>query len=197
MLFGGNSRVARRLVVASIIAGVLLLAVAVLPTAACSWAPLSLDEVVGETPLIFVAKVVDQPAERSYALEVAEVFRGSVPASVTFAHDPNSGVSSCEAELEVSATYLFGTEDLTSGLGVGNVWLQIEGQALSAFYVAPPAGGTAALYDMLRKLPDASMPVEVGGAGRPLLIQTGILLLIAAVALSALALSTHTRPKRR
>jgi hypothetical protein len=198
MSFGGTwPRMARRLSAAGILAGGLLLSVAVRPAAACTWVQPSLDEVVGETPLIFVAKVVDQPAERSYVVEVVEVFRGDVPSSITFAHDPNSGVSSCEAGLEVGATYLFGTDSLDHGLGIGDVWLQIDGRKLSAYYITPPTGGASALYEVLRDLPDTSMPLVAGDDSPPSpLMLTGILFLLVALALSAPALSVHPRPTR-
>jgi hypothetical protein len=85
-----------RFLTAVAIASVLTLILAVGSVAACSFAPATLDQVAAEAELIYVARVTDKPADRTYVLDVQEVFRGDVPATVTFEPDPSAGVSSCE-----------------------------------------------------------------------------------------------------
>lgn len=171
-----------RFLTALAIASVLTLILAVGSVAACSFAPATLDQVAAEAELIYVARVTDKPADRTYVLDVQEVFRGDVPATVTFEPDPSAGVSSCEASVKVGATYLFGSDDLEGPLGLGDIWLRIDGQQLVGLLITTPSGDTAALYETLRDLPDTAMRLPATPPPTPGPITwAGIALLIAAL----------------
>jgi len=107
---------------------------------------------------IFIARVDDVPGDRTYVLETVQVFRGSVPDSISFAPDPDEGVSTCEAALRDGATYLFGVRDLEGLLGLGDVWLRIFANRVEREFVDPPTTDPEALIALLQGLPDTAMP---------------------------------------
>jgi hypothetical protein len=151
---------------------------------ACTFVPRTLSEAAELSSYIYVARVVDNPADRTYVLDVQEVFRGDVPATLTFAPDPGEPVSSCEAAPHVGSTYLFGNQDLDGVLGQGEVWLRIKGDEFVAVSIVAPDGGTADLYETLRELPDTALPAPPSPrtAPAPGTVMMGVALLIAAIA---------------
>jgi hypothetical protein len=157
--------------------------------AACTFVPRTLSEEAELSPYIYVARVVGNPADRTYVLDVKEVFRGEVPAMLTFAPDPGQPVSSCEAAPHVGSTYLFGNQHLEGVLGQGDVWLRIKGDEFVAVSIVAPQGGTADLYATLRALPDTAQlgPVPPSKAPSPGVV-AGFVLVIAAIAAAVVKL---------
>jgi hypothetical protein len=163
--------------------------VGVQTVAACSWLPPTLDEVVDDANYIFYGAVTENPAARSYVVEVERVFRGTVPDVLTFAPDAGSSVSSCEAGLDVGSIYVFGMRSLDGGvLGIGDVWLRLSGTTVQGFYAEAPDLDFANLVSYLAGLPNTS--TGGSGAAAATLTATGLAMLIA----SALLFVTKDRP---
>ena len=152
-----------RLALAAGTAAIVLLSIGAQHAAACSvGSPPTLAGVAENADMIFFAEVVDVPAERTYVLETGQVFRGSVPDTITFAPNEGEGVSSCEASLRDGATYLFGVDDFEGPLGMGEVWLRIRANRVeSSFIVPPPTENVADLITLLEGLPDTAMPPSI------------------------------------
>jgi hypothetical protein len=177
-----SDRVARRILVASLLPGGLALTT-LRPAAACSFGPATLNDLTPGTEFIFVAEVISAE-DRIYVLEVSRVFRGTVPPSLTFEPKSAGTVSSCDANLEPNGTYLFGMNDFTGVLSLSDVWLEIDGQRLSGIRIETPDGGATALYDMLEQLPDTAALPRNESRVPPPWTAAGMLLLVAALAVA-------------
>ena len=151
-----------RLVLAAGIAAIAGLGIGVQRTAACTFGSIpTLAEAAESADMIFLAEVVDVPADRTYVLETGQVFRGSVPDSITFAPTEGEGVSSCEAALREGATYLFGVSDFDGVLGLGEVWLRIRANRVEGSFLSPPTTDPDELIALLEGLPDTALPLTV------------------------------------
>jgi len=149
----------QRLALAAGVAAIAGLSIGVQPVAACTYVPPTLAEQAGRVDMIFFAEVADVPADRTYVLETGQVFRGSVPDTITFAPDEGEGVSSCEASLRDGATYLFGVNDFDGVLGLGEVWFRIfPNRVEGSFIFPPPTTDPDALIALLEGLPDTALP---------------------------------------
>lgn len=158
--------------------------------AACSWAPIELDAVVDEAHYIFIGQVVENPAERTYIVAVDLPFRGQVPGTVRFAPEKGAPVSSCDAGLEVGATYLFGPRALTGHLGIGDVWLTLDGTQLETYFVQVPDMDYDGLIAYLDGLPDTALAQPYRPA--PATTSVGLLL----IGLAAALILLHHRRER-
>ncbi len=164
------------------------------PARACQWVPPALEEAPIPT-FLFVGTVTSAIDNSTYEVDVLEAFRGDVPATVRFS--PTEPVrSSCDAFLDAGSTYLFATDELGGGLGIGNIWFQVTGDTAQGVffqqYVQEPMS-TDALYAFLRGLPDTALPAPdpaVEGAGT---VRTGLALLLAATLLAAGTAMAHRR----
>jgi hypothetical protein len=115
---------------------------------------------------------------------------------LTFAPRSGDVVSSCDARLDLGATYLFGMNDFVGVLGLGEVWLEINGERLSGIRIETPDGGATALYDMLEQLPDTAAALHRNPSHLPSPgTAAGIVLLIAALALGLVVIrARHPQP---
>ena len=165
----------RRLATAMLLGAGLVIGSGARPVAACQWLPPQLEEVAtAGVDTLFVGRVAEIPAARTYVVDVLRVFRGDPAPQITFAPWSTEAISSCEAGLDLGATYLFAPSRIDGVLGIGDVWARIEGQEVSAIYVQEWTGSADALYAYLEGLPDTAVPLPRRASDPVLLV--GILL---------------------
>lgn len=152
---------------------------------ACSGPMPTREEAVAAATIILAGRVVSQPSEWTYELDVEEVFRGPQADSIVIGDPAPSTAPICSHQLKIGDRVVVALQDPTDiGLFSSAVWYLLPDGTVGTLAPEPPAATHGELFGYLRLLPDTSMPAEQGSVA--LLGTLGVISLGAGVALAVI-----------
>ena len=152
---------------------------------ACSGPMPTREEAVAAATIILAGRVVSQPSEWTYELDVERVFRGPQAESIVIGDPAPSTAPICSHQLKIGDRVVVALKDPTDiGLFSSAVWYLLPDGTVGTLAPEPPAATHDELFGYLRLLPDTSMPAEQGSGS--LLGTLGAISLSASVALAVI-----------
>jgi hypothetical protein len=163
---------------------------------ACSGPMPTREEAVAAATIILAGRVVSQPSEWTYELDVERVFRGPQAESIVIGDPAPSTAPICSHQLKIGDRVVVALQDPTDiGLFSSAVWYLLPDGTVGTLAPEPPAATHDELFGYLRLLPDTSMPAEQGSGS--LLGTLGAISLSASVALAVIRGGSVRRRSRR